>query len=82
AVGIKVGGSALSYLAERDPEVIFRAEPQYVAFEPWSEDLTRIRDFAKLPWRVTDYIEAIEQLTDVPVRIVSVGPDREQTIVR
>uniref|UniRef100_A0A832E0L9 Adenylosuccinate synthetase n=1 Tax=candidate division WWE3 bacterium TaxID=2053526 RepID=A0A832E0L9_UNCKA len=84
ATGTRTKGSYqdLSYLMERNPEVLFHAEPQYVSFEPWQEDLTKIRNFAKLPWRVTDYIEAVEQLTDVPVRIVSVGPEREQTIFR
>ena len=84
ATGIQAGGShqTLSYLTERNPEVLFHAEPQYASFEPWSEDLTKIRSYAKLPWRVTDYVEVVEQLTDVPVRIVSVGPERDQTIFR
>lgn len=82
ATGVSIGNRGISYLAERDPEVIAAAEPQYVSFEPWSEDLTRIRSFARLPWRVTDYIEAIEGLVDVPISIVSVGPDRDQTIFR
>ena len=81
-VGVKIGKSEISYLAERDPEVIAAAEPQYVSFEPWSEDLTQIRRFAQLPWRAKDYIEAIEGLVDVPISIVSVGPDRDQTIFR
>jgi len=84
ATGIRAKGSYqdLSYLTERNPEVLFHAEPQYVNLEPWSEDLTRIRSYAQLPWRVTDYVEVVEQLTDVPVRIVSVGPERDQTVFR
>lgn len=84
ATGIRDQGSDqdISYLTERNPEVISAAEPQYASFEPWSEDLTRIRSYAQLPWRAKDYIEVIEQLTDVPVRIVSVGPEREETIFR
>jgi adenylosuccinate synthase len=84
ATGIRVKGSHqdLSYLSERNPEVLKRTKPQYVALEPWTEDLSPIRDFHRLPWRVTDYLEAIEGLVDVPISIVSVGPDRDQTIFR
>jgi adenylosuccinate synthase len=47
----------------------------------WSADLTAVRRRADLPAAARRYVERIEQLLELPVRTISVGPDREQTIV-
>jgi len=57
-------------------------EPVYKEFEGWQEDISVLRDFAKLPEKLREYIQFIEEQTNVPVTIVSVGPDREETIFR
>jgi adenylosuccinate synthase len=46
----------------------------------WNEDLTGIRSLDQFPESLKAYIRYIEQALEVPVTIVSVGPDREQTI--
>ena len=56
--------------------------PEYRSFRGWNEDITSIRDYEALPLALREYIEFIERETGVPVAIVSVGPDREQTIAR
>ncbi len=56
-------------------------EPIYTEFKGWSEDLTEITTNDKLPKSLIDYIKFIEKETEVPVKIVSVGPDRKQTIM-
>lgn len=57
-------------------------EPVYTEFKGWEEDITGIRDYNKLPAALKAYVEFIEKETGVPVTMVSVGPDREETIFR
>jgi adenylosuccinate synthase len=58
------------------------AKPIYKSFPGFSGDLQGARKFAKLPSAARRYVLAVEKLLGVPVSIVSVGQDREQTIVR
>ncbi|OCC16073.1 Adenylosuccinate synthetase [Dissulfuribacter thermophilus] len=55
--------------------------PEYTEFNGWDEDISGIDSIDGLPVQCQDYIKAIEDLSGVPVEIVSVGPGREQTIV-
>ncbi|MGB0395829.1 MAG: adenylosuccinate synthetase, partial [Flavobacteriaceae bacterium] len=48
----------------------------------WEEDLTQINSAEKLPKNFIDYIHFLERELDTPIKIVSVGPDRKQTILR
>ena len=48
----------------------------------WNEDISGIREYDNLPDALKKYIEFIEKNTGVPVTMVSVGPDREETIFR
>jgi len=57
-------------------------EPVYTELEGWSDDIMDKRDFNDLPSSLKKYIEFIEKETGVPVTMVSVGPDREETIFR
>ncbi len=57
-------------------------EPVYTSMPGWDEDISGIKDFNKLPATLREYIEFIENKTGVPVTMVSVGPDREETIFR
>ncbi|WP_188207435.1 adenylosuccinate synthase [Alkalibacillus aidingensis] len=59
-----------------------KCEPVYEEMPGWSEDLTEVKAFDDLPKEAQHYIQRIESLTGVDVAIFSVGPDREQTIVR
>ncbi len=61
-----------------DPENV---QAVYKSFPGWKEDLTGIKDGTSLPESLKKYIEFIEDFVEVPVRMVSVGPDRTQTIV-
>jgi len=56
--------------------------PIYTEFKGWKEDLTAMTTSETLPKELNDYIKFIEDFVDVPVKIVSVGPDRKQTIMR
>jgi adenylosuccinate synthase len=61
---------------------IERAEPVYETLPGWTEDLRECRHFGDLPRAARDYVERIETLVGVPVEILSVGPDRDETIAR
>ena len=54
--------------------------PIYKDFNGWDEDLTQKENFENLPNTLKDYISFIEKELDIPISIVSVGPDRKQTI--
>ena len=57
-------------------------EPIYTEFKGWSEDITEISSEAEFPKELSEYIAFIEKETGIRISIVSVGPDRKQTIVR
>lgn len=57
-------------------------EPIYKEFKGWQKDLTQVTDHNLLPKELNDYIAFLEQELQVPVKMVSVGPDRKQTILR
>jgi len=57
-------------------------EPVYSELKGWEEDISGMKEFAELPDSLKKFIEFIEKQTGVPVTMVSVGPDREETIIR
>lgn len=57
-------------------------EPVYKSFKGWKKDLTSIRKEEELPFEFMNYVRFIEKELHVPVKIISLGPDREQTIIR
>ena len=63
-------------------EDLAKCEPIYEELEGWSEDLTAIEKYEDLPENAKKYIAKIEELIGVSVDMVSVGPNRAQTIVR
>jgi adenylosuccinate synthase len=56
-------------------------KPIYEEFEGWDDDITRINDFDKLPVNLKKYISYIEKDLNIPITVISVGPDRLQTII-
>jgi adenylosuccinate synthase len=59
--------------------------PEEVVYEEvsgWKEDITGVRRFEELPKTAQQYIQRVETLVGCPVAGFSVGPDREQTIIR
>lgn len=57
-------------------------QPVYEELPCWKTDITGVRSEAEFPKAFADYIRYIEQATCTPIKIVSVGPDREATIIR
>ena len=59
-----------------------KCEPVYEDLDGWNEDITKVTNYDELPDNAKNYIKRIEELIGVSVDIVSVGPNRLQTIVR
>lgn len=59
-----------------------KIEPVYRPFKGWNCSLDGIDDFQKLPVELLEYVEYIESELNVPINIVSVGPNRSETIIR
>lgn len=79
AVGYKVNGKETN----RYPyEVDCPIEPIYKEFKGWKKPISSCRSDKDLPKELMDYIRFIEQETGVSVKLVSVGPDREETVMR
>ena len=80
ATAYKYKGETISHLPYNiEPENV---EPVYTEFKGWAEDLTEMSDAATLPKELNDYIAFLEKELEIPITIVSVGPDRKQTIFR
>lgn len=79
AVAYKINGVETTEFPYESNEPI---EPVYREFKGWKCDINSIRNYDAFPQELKTYIEFIEAQTGVPVRIVSVGPDREETILR
>ncbi|WP_263063767.1 adenylosuccinate synthase [Dickeya dadantii] len=56
-------------------------EPIYETLPGWSESTFGVKEYSKLPQAALNYIKRIEEVTGVPVDIISTGPDREETMV-
>ncbi|MCL2246557.1 MAG: adenylosuccinate synthase [Lentimicrobiaceae bacterium] len=63
---------------EIDEEII----PVYKEFRGWNQKLSVEKDYENLPQAFKEYVAFIEEATGVPIRIVSTGPDRSETIIR
>ena len=62
-------------------EVLERAKPVYEDHPGWTEDLTGLTTFDALPKTAKSYVRRVEELIKTPVVMISVGPNRSETIV-
>ena len=57
-------------------------EPEFIEMPGWQQSTIGIREYDQLPQAARDYLAKIEELTGIPIDIVSTGPDRAETIVK
>ncbi|MBF02809.1 MAG: adenylosuccinate synthase [Flavobacterium sp.] len=57
-------------------------EPIFTTMKGWQADLTGMTTYEELPNELKEYIEFIEKELEVPISVISVGPDRKQTIIK
>ena len=63
-------------------DMLGRAKPIYETLPGWQEDISQCRAYAQLPAAAVNYIERVAALCDVPIPCVSVGPERDQLVMR
>ncbi|MBQ3641417.1 adenylosuccinate synthase [bacterium] len=56
-------------------------EPVYETFKGWKSDISGAKSLEDLPQNARIYLNKLEELVGIPIKIISVGPDREQTII-
>ncbi|WP_300490145.1 adenylosuccinate synthase [Flavobacterium sp.] len=78
--GYNYNGETINHLPYNiEPENV---TPVYVAKKGWKADLTGMTTYEQLPAELKEYIEFIESEVEVPIKVISVGPDRTQTILK
>ena len=79
AVGYKIDGKETNrYPFDTYTEI----EPIYKEFKGWNRDLTKVTKEEDLPFEFMTYVRFIEKEVGIPISIISLGPDRSQTIIR
>lgn len=79
-VGYKIGDELLKQIPA-SLNVLAKVEPVFEEFDGWLTDISGIRDYDQLPANAKKYLERLSEVAGVELGIVSVGPNREQTIV-
>lgn len=82
-VGYQRGDTAdqIWHYWEGDATWLGENQPVYIELDGWQQSTSGVRDFAQLPPNAQDYVRKIEKLVGVPVKFVSVGPARKETII-
>jgi len=79
AVAYEVDGK----VTDRIPyDTYAKITPVYKEFKGWKRDLTKVITEEDLPFEFMNYVRFIEKEMGIPIKIISLGPDREQTIIR
>jgi adenylosuccinate synthase len=74
------GDLALQHYWEGDARWLAKVEPVYVELKGWRQSTRGMREFNRLPSAAQAYVRKVEELVGVPVKYVSTGPGREETI--
>ncbi|WP_438969519.1 adenylosuccinate synthase [Nonlabens sp.] len=79
--------TAYKYKGKEITHLPYNIEPEnvtpiYSEFDCWKEDLTKMREASQFPKELNAYIDFLEKELEIPIKVVSVGPDRTQTIHR
>ncbi|HRK20546.1 MAG TPA: adenylosuccinate synthase [Fimbriimonadaceae bacterium] len=80
ATGYRLNGEVIQHVPQNTFEFA-RAEPVYEEMPGWTGDLSKARRLDDLPREARAYLDRIADETGVPVAVVSIGPDRDETIV-
>ena len=79
-VGYRYKGELLNEMPA-SLKVLAEVEPVYETFKGWKQNISGIRDYAKLPAEARAYLERLAEVTGIALGIVSVGANRDQTII-
>ena len=76
AVGYKMNGKTIDYFPTNN---LHEAVPVYEELDGWKENIYKCKKYSELPKSTRQYIEFIEKKSGVPIKVISVGPDRMNT---
>ena len=79
ATGYEIDGKQIDYFPFESNESV---TPVYKEFKGWKCDICSVRKYEDFPQELKDYVDFIEKETGCPVKIISVGPDRKEIVIR
>jgi adenylosuccinate synthase len=77
----RINGKETTFFPANTPR-LSQASPVYETVPGWEEEISQIGDFHDLPSSAQDFICRIEEVVSRPITVISVGPERSQTIFR
>lgn len=80
-VGYKLNGKEIETMPSTVKEV-GEIEPIYISMPSWKEEISSCKSFEELPLEAQNYISKVEELSGIKFVLISVGPDRNQSIIR
>lgn len=78
-VGYQVEGKKYNSVIDSDPSWMEKATPLYKTLPGWQTDTSKVRAFKDLPKNAKEYIHTLEKLVGLPIKVISVGPERDAT---
>lgn len=80
-VGYRLGGRKITEYPA-DVTVLERCRPVYRTLRGWNEDISKVRRFSELPRAAREYVQFVEKACGLPVKLVGVGPGRQEIVTR
>ena len=80
ATSYKVGDKSYSAMPSNIREAS-AVTPVYETLEGWKEEIDQVRNYDDLPSQAKEYVKRVEEVSDAPANIISVGPDRAETLL-
>lgn len=81
-VGYRANNKTYSVMPDMDPDTLETVRPVYKSFKGWMQKTSKVKSFKNLPVNARKYIQFLEKQLGMPISIISVGPSREQTILK
>jgi len=79
-VGYKLDGQTIDYFPS-NVAALGRCQPICEELSGWQTPISHIREYEQLPLKAQQYVTKLQELTSCPINLISVGPEREQTIM-
>jgi adenylosuccinate synthase len=80
-IAYKVNGKTVTEFPGSIP-TLEKCQPVYEEMDGWMTPTSHIREYGKLPSQARNYIKRLEEICGCPAKIISIGPKREETIIR
>lgn len=80
-IGYKLGNGSNSNILPTGADDLSGCEPVYEEIPGWLENTEGIKEFGQLPKAAQNYLKRLEEVCEIPIDMISTGPDREDTIV-